>query len=443
MPRMGTFQDLQAKIKALPDASFRVVHSAKKPPTEAELAALEARLGRPLAPAYRELLAAWGVLIVEVPEQVWPRPVEYEVLPAWRFQYGFQLLGVGAAVPPALSIEGARTPELDALGAMPFLRRQGAPGLVVSTAKGLASWRPGDPELEPLEQDEIDWILLEIADLEDGVSKLESASADAATLVAAARDAGFEGPRASDAIDALKERPSAELAPFLVELARGFLIEDASQAMGCLDVIAAAGPEAFPAVAELVYEHYGRSDDPYVLELLGKVRDVSPRALELYAEGLRSDDDDTREYAIGAVLEVSRLEAARALLSTVDELLDDGELEDEMATQMIALGGALGSPRFLERASQLVDDASDDADFATALRAFADSGADLSSLRGALLARFAEMSPTKRDALEVVEALTKLGMVDQAAMRPVVDHFLGRGGKWAKRAEELLASWGA
>lgn len=440
---MGTFRDLQAKIEALPDASFRVGNSAKRPPTEAELAALEARLGRPLAPAYRELLAAWGVLIVDVPEGVWPRPVEYEVLPAWRFQYGFQLLGVGAAVPPALSIEGARTPELDALGALPFLRRQGVPGLVVSTAKGLASWRPGDPELEPLEQDEIDWILLEIADLEDGVSKLESASADAATLVAAVRAAGFEGPRASDAIDALKKRPSAELAPFLVELARGMLIEDASQAMGCLDVIAAAGAEAFPAVAELVYEHYGRSDDPYVLELLGKVRDVSPRALELYAEGLRSDDDDTREHAVAAVLAVAELEAARALLSTVDELLDDGELEDEAAVQLVALGGALGSPRFLKRVSAVIEDASSDADFAKALRAFVKAGADLSSLRSALLARFGEMSPTERDALEAVEALTRLGMVDRAAMRPVVDHFQARGGNWAKRVEKLLASWGS
>jgi hypothetical protein len=439
---MGTFHDLVAKIAALPDASFRVFHSGKRPPSEAELASLEARIGRPLAPAYRELLATWGVLFVEVPEEVWPRPVEHEVIPAWRLRYGFKLLGIGESLPPALSIEGARTPELDALGALPFLRREGFPGLVVSTPNGLASWRPGHAELEPLERDEIDWILLEIADLEDGVSKLRSAESDAASLVEAARAAGFEGPGASDALEALEKRPSAELAPHVVELARGFLVEDASQAMGCLDVLAAAGRDAFPAVAEYVYDHYGRSDDPYVLELLGRMCDASPRAIELYAEGLRSDDDDTRSYAVKAVHAVAELPLVRTLLGTVDELLDGGEVAGEAKLELVTLAGALGSPRFFERASAALSGAASDADFAMALRVLSKSGPELSSLETALLTRFAAMAPSERYALEAVEALAALGMVDLATMQPVVANFRARGGNWAKRADNLAALLG-
>jgi hypothetical protein len=110
--KMATFQDLKDKIEALSDDDFEVGIAEKSPPTEAQLAELEERIGRPFEPELRAFLLGWGLLIVEVKETAWPRPKGIEALQAWRKQYGFTVLGAGGDLPPELQIEAALTPAL-------------------------------------------------------------------------------------------------------------------------------------------------------------------------------------------------------------------------------------------------------------------------------------------------------------------------------------------
>src|SRR4051794_10411934 len=126
---MTTLDALARKLKALPDEVFQVFTSSKSPATEKELAALEKKTRLPFPKPLRELLLRYGVLVIEVKPEVWPRPKEFDVGPAWQFQYGVQVLGVGKAVPPALSIEHALSDGLKKDSAVPFFKRIGAPWL--------------------------------------------------------------------------------------------------------------------------------------------------------------------------------------------------------------------------------------------------------------------------------------------------------------------------
>ena len=110
---MASFESLERKIAALPDDTFRVLNSASSRPSESELSALESTISRRFSPGLQELLSKWGVLVVEGLPKVWPRPVELDVAPAWRFRYALRVLGVGTSVPIELKIESTRNVKLD------------------------------------------------------------------------------------------------------------------------------------------------------------------------------------------------------------------------------------------------------------------------------------------------------------------------------------------
>src|SRR3954469_25998793 len=98
---MATLAALEKKLAALPDVTFRVFTSSKKPAIEKELAAIDKMTGIALPKALRALLLRYGAIVVEVKEDVWPRPKEFDVGPAWQFQYGVMVLGAGENVPEA------------------------------------------------------------------------------------------------------------------------------------------------------------------------------------------------------------------------------------------------------------------------------------------------------------------------------------------------------
>lgn len=68
-----TFDDLFAFIDTLGD-EYRLFTTRSRPPDEAVIAATETQLGFALTPDYRDFVARYGALCLEVIEEVWRRP---------------------------------------------------------------------------------------------------------------------------------------------------------------------------------------------------------------------------------------------------------------------------------------------------------------------------------------------------------------------------------
>src|SRR5436305_1004926 len=85
------------------DDDFKIA-CAKPPPSRADLALLERRLGRSLPKAYRDFLLRWGGVGIEVKEEAWPRPGPHTVAPFWTFCFGWDLLGIGKRIPAWLNL---------------------------------------------------------------------------------------------------------------------------------------------------------------------------------------------------------------------------------------------------------------------------------------------------------------------------------------------------
>jgi HEAT repeat protein len=93
---------LATTLEALGD-DFAVFSSTANLPTKAQLTAIEKALGVPLPSEHRALLEAYGALAVVANEAAWPRPVEFEVRPAWQFCFGVEVFGF-APTAPALDV---------------------------------------------------------------------------------------------------------------------------------------------------------------------------------------------------------------------------------------------------------------------------------------------------------------------------------------------------
>lgn len=430
---MASLAALEKKLRDLPDDTFQVFTASRTPPTEDEIDAIATKTGIAVPKALRAFLLRYGVLVVEVKADVWPRPKEFDVGPAWQFQYGVRVLGAGKKVPKELRIESAITAATTKAGVVPYFRRIGAPWLGVFGKKAVGTWAPDGFEADT--GDAIDAILREIGALEEGVARLRAGSADVDGLMAMGRKAKWRGPKGSDVVEALKKQPPKALAPHLPELAKT-LLPPGTLSMGCLDVIEAAGRDAFPTVAKMVYAHWGKSDDPYVLALLGNLGITDKGALSLYEKGLKSDDDDTVEAAIAAIRAIDPKVGA-TLVGVVEARVK--KLEDDARSEAIGLLGHLGSKQFaplvLDGVKKL-----DDEGFASLLGGIRRAPASaLKKLAPALAARFAKMDPNESDALEAAESLTEMGLGDPKTIRPIAQHFAKRGGMWAERAKKLFA----
>jgi hypothetical protein len=434
---MGTLASLEEKLAALPDDTFRVFTASKEPTTETELAALDVETGIPLPRALHALLLRYGALAIEVKEEVWPRPKEFHVGPAWQFQYGVRVFGAGKGLPQELRITSSITAETKQAAVVPYFKRIGAPWLGVFTKKVVGTW--AHDAFEADNGDAIDAILREIDALEDGVAKLRAEKADIETLMRTGRSLKWQAPKAGDVVDALKKQPPAALAPHLPELAKA-LLPPGTLSMGCLDVIEAAGAEAFPAVAKQVYAHWGKGDDPYILALLGKLKIIDTKALATYEKGLKNDGDDTVEGALTAIggLEPKVGTTFIALLEAQVK-----RLEGDNLCQALGLLGQLGSQKFEALVLSAMKEMDDD-DFASLVLAFEKvPKGSVAKLRAALTARFAAMDPAGPMTLGAIEGLTEAGLGDAKTMRPIIEtYFLNRGPMWAERSRKVLGRLG-
>jgi len=84
-------KQIWAALGPLDDAVFEAI--AARPPTEAEVRAVESALDAPLPDAFMDFSAKSNGLLVVAREACWPQPQEGWVGPAWKLWRGVVLLG--------------------------------------------------------------------------------------------------------------------------------------------------------------------------------------------------------------------------------------------------------------------------------------------------------------------------------------------------------------
>lgn len=74
-------------------------------PSEGDIRAFEQIIGFSLPAEFREFtMSPLGGLYLEVKEELWPRPKEFEVGPFWSFLYGLYVLGISTDIPDWLDL---------------------------------------------------------------------------------------------------------------------------------------------------------------------------------------------------------------------------------------------------------------------------------------------------------------------------------------------------
>lgn len=92
---MATLNNFQERFNKLND-DFMIYTSKRNPATLEIINTYEKQKGIVIHQDIREFLLYFGSLILEVKEDIWKRPQEFDVLPAWKFGYGFFVYGLSA-----------------------------------------------------------------------------------------------------------------------------------------------------------------------------------------------------------------------------------------------------------------------------------------------------------------------------------------------------------
>jgi hypothetical protein len=121
------------------------------PPSEAEVAALEAELGHTLPAAHRALIGACQCLAVVVKDEVWPPPKAYEIRPAWQMWRGLEIFGLAPAGHPLSLLTHREDLAEDLPGSLPLAKVIGAGHYLVVDDDGAVSWWTGPGTGEPVE----------------------------------------------------------------------------------------------------------------------------------------------------------------------------------------------------------------------------------------------------------------------------------------------------
>lgn len=152
--------------------SYRVVAQQGNEPTEADLAAFEARIGFRLPDEFREFAVhPLGGLYMEVKEEIWPRPQKFQVGPFWSFLYGFMVYSLSSAAPGWMQMAKAwkRLSENGYPRLVPFLKiMSNADPYCFTPDKRIVIWghdAPDEPELVSKSFSEV--VMHEIQTLED------------------------------------------------------------------------------------------------------------------------------------------------------------------------------------------------------------------------------------------------------------------------------------
>src|SRR6516162_4164047 len=100
-----TLEDVYRYFGSWDKESFEVFACQGNEPTEDDVAAFEEVVGFRLPDEFREFTTSpLGGLYVAVREELWPRPKEFDIGPAWSFAYGIKVFGIATDIPEWLDI---------------------------------------------------------------------------------------------------------------------------------------------------------------------------------------------------------------------------------------------------------------------------------------------------------------------------------------------------
>ena len=123
-------------------------------------------------------MSSLGGLYMEVREELWPRPKEYDVGPFWSFLYGLQVYGIAADIPDWLDlrVETQSFREIGDRDLVPFMRVVGdADRWCFDRSGGIVIWSHDDPDAPQNEDIAFaDLLLREIHGLEDRLLRKRS-----------------------------------------------------------------------------------------------------------------------------------------------------------------------------------------------------------------------------------------------------------------------------
>ncbi len=97
--------DAFAYFRGYDKRSFAVFSCHGNEPSETDVAAFESEAGFRLPEEFRAFtMSPLGGLYMEVREELWPRPKEFDVGPFWSFLYGLAVFGIATGIPDWLDI---------------------------------------------------------------------------------------------------------------------------------------------------------------------------------------------------------------------------------------------------------------------------------------------------------------------------------------------------
>lgn len=165
---MSSLHALQTRYTQLND-DFNVLTSRHKPATPEQIHAFEHAVNLRLSDDVKEFLTGLGQLIVEVKEDVWARPKEMEVLPMWKFGYGFYVFGLSQepGVPEWMTFDYYFDEEETPVKGQQFFQRSGnSYRAYILDGKITIEYDHYGEDTEPFEGNLFDFLLAEIEKLE-------------------------------------------------------------------------------------------------------------------------------------------------------------------------------------------------------------------------------------------------------------------------------------
>lgn len=92
---MASLKDFLARMALLND-DFMWYNYKQKPATETQIKEYEESHGLTFTAEVKEFLLSLGAVILEVNDDIWPKPKEGDILPAWKFGYGMFIYGLSS-----------------------------------------------------------------------------------------------------------------------------------------------------------------------------------------------------------------------------------------------------------------------------------------------------------------------------------------------------------